>query len=297
MIVCTQTLYMPRSDCCVKSERGLTMRTCFFSTSTYFIKGEIMARMNLFYVLFFFLVVKEHCKAVTLHAMVLNQKPEHSITGESSQSQQPSMKISTGRMKPVSSPSSPRYQEALRDIHGAFRHNVKAVSHAAILPDPTTHHQYPKVSVKPGRQDSNVISFFHHPAEPPKGGQPYQYLQHTKFEELSDIHQPAKRYRIGQQKANVHSEETTHVANMITEMHSAGWNQPKAALVHSLPGDARAKSKRPTVNVNPGRLYGNLVTIVYGPPSPTNKKGKETQKTRSLPPSDRGESSKRARVQ
>lgn len=253
------------------------------------------------YVLLCLCTIAFKVTAVSIHAIVLNQRPDESAVGINSSQLHgngPPMKISTSRMKPVTSPASPRYQNALRDVNDAFRHTLKGVSHVAILPDHTSKYLLPKVSVKPGRQDSNVISFFHHPAEYPKAAGPYQYMQHQQADEATDFHAPAKTYMVGQQKSKSNSQEALHTANIINGLSGGDWRHPKAALAHSLPGDARAGSKRPTVTVNPGRLYGNLVTAVYGPETPKSSsrgKGKGRQGDQSSPP-DEGPSQKRSRA-
>lgn len=250
-------------------------------------------------VLLSFSLVSSHVQGISIHAPVLNQMQQESTGGESSsqgQAQQPPMKISTGRMKAISTPVSPRCTNCLRDIHHAFGHEVKGVSHVAVLPDPKSAYEFPKVSVTPGKQDSNVFSTFHHPRTYPKGGAPFQYMNHQQFDQLTDVHQPGKVYRIGQQKAKKDSEIVNHASNILAGLTDNKYNRhPKAALAHSLPGDARATTKRPTINVSPGRLYGNMITFVYGSKTQMNDKGKSNKRERS-PRTEGGESSKRSRV-
>lgn len=198
--------------------------------------------------------------SISLHAPLLDQAQSASGGGN------PPMKISTGRMKPVTSPGSPRYEAAFAQTGVGSTKFLKGISHVAVSSAPDPQHLYPKISVRPGRKDSTVVSFFRHPESHPTG-KPYEYMQHQKPDVLSDVHQPAKIYKVGYRKIDDQNSEDIHHAKIIQGHMAKGHYHPKAALVNTVPGDPRARRKGPTIDVDPGKLHGSILTHVYGPPA------------------------------
>lgn len=206
----------------------------------------------------------------SLHAPLLDQVPD-ATSGESSHattsSHNPPMKISTGRMRPVTSPGSPRYTEALAEAGIGRTKFAKSLAHVGIL-GTSSEHLYPKISVEPGKKDSTVVSFFHHAKIPQEGAKPYDYMQHQNHDFSSDISKPAMIYKIGLRKpGGKNSKDFQHMSQIVRHM---GRNQyhPKAALLNTVRGDSRATHNKPKIDVDPGRLNGNLITTLYTPASP-----------------------------
>jgi hypothetical protein len=122
---------------------------------------------------------------ISLHAPLLDQTEENSLTGSSHPSHNlPPMKISTGRMKPITSVGSPRYQEAMINAGIGTSKYVKSISYVAILPHSNSEHLYPKVTVKPGRKDSTVVSYFTHVLLSTVTSKPYEYM----YDQRKDLH-------------------------------------------------------------------------------------------------------------
>lgn len=203
---------------------------------------------------------------ISLHASMIKVPKEGTSLPQSSDDFSPE-KISSGRMKPISSTGSPRFEEAAQSL-GIDSHNqIKGISHIGILSDPASSHTYPKVTVRAGKKKSIVINQFHHPYRPTENAKPYQYMQHQHSDDPSDLNQPAFLYKIGQRKVGKSSVSVQHAKSISKHMSHSQYH-PKAAIFHNLPGDQHANRKAPTIDVDPGRLHGHLLTTVYGPESP-----------------------------
>lgn len=207
---------------------------------------------------------------LSLHAPLLDQapvatagEPSHATTS----SHNPPMKITTGRMKPVTSPGSPRYTEALAEAGIGKTKFAKSFAHVGIL-GTNSEHLYPKVSVRPGKKDSTVVSFFHHARIAQQGVKPYDYMQHQNPDFSTDISKPALVYKIGLRKPDGKNSEDGHHVNQIVRYMGKNQYHPKAALVNTVRGDSRATQNKPKVDIDPGRLDGNLITTLYAPVSP-----------------------------
>lgn len=193
-------------------------------------------------------------------------------------SEQPPMKISTGRMKAISHAGSPRMTVATAEMNQQGYNRVKGISHTAVMANPTSSYTYPKITVRPGKKDVSVMSVFHHPARLTPNSKPYEYMQDKKSDSLEDISRPAQRYKIGLRKIHGKSPELEQ-AREESLRSSRSHYHPKAALIQTLKGDSRAKRKRPTIDVEQGKLHGNLAITTYGPESPpkNNNQGHQHQ--------------------
>lgn len=192
-------------------------------------------------------------------------------TSQSSSSNQPSQQpprwISTGRLKPMSGSGSPRMSDAQLELDRKGHKFIKGVSHTPVMGNPVSPHQYPKVTIRPGRKSASVISMFHHPARPTPDAKPLQYMLDQKADTHSDITQPASTYKIGLRSIHGKSEELKQFKTNAIDL-SRNHYHPKAVLIQILPGDSRAERKRPTIDVDQGKLHGNLMIASYGPESP-----------------------------
>ena len=212
---------------------------------------------------------------ISLNAHVFDEKPEGQFS-QQPDAHQPPLKISTGRMKPITSSGSPRVQDTSKEVFRMNHKQIKGLAISAVSTNPSATSDYPKVTVRPGKKDATVISYFHHPFRMPHRPNAYQYMQDEKHDDISDISQPAKKYQIGLRKTNYKSDDIRH-AQAFTGIMSNSQYHPKAALVHIVPGDKRAKRKRPTIDVDQGRLHGNLLITSYGPESPKKHVGSSVQ--------------------
>lgn len=174
---------------------------------------------------------------------------------------------STGRMKPISNTGSPRVQDVDTSMVIRKHKNIKGIAFTSVSSDPSSPHTYPKISVRPGKKDATVLSYFHHPFPHPESSKPYKYMEHQSIDSASDSSKPAKKFQIGLRKIDWKSEDAQH-ARAYARYMSSNQHHPKAALVHVVRGDNRAERKRPTIDVDQGKLHGNLLITSYGPESP-----------------------------
>lgn len=253
-------------------------KSCFeqyvsFAIIPHLTSAEQILNMRLVYLVFVLnLTLKTYSvnsdDPISIHAPLLNRGEENAPgeTSTSAHGAQP-LKISTGRMKPITSPGSPRLYDADREKWNRKHRYVNGLSIPSVSSDPSSEHLYPKISVRPGKKDATVISYFHHPYRNLSKDGPYQYMQHERADDATDIAQPAKKFQIGLRKTNFKSKDVRH-AQSFTRFMSKSQYHPKAALVHHVPGDRRAERKRPTIDVDQGRLHGNLLITSHGPESP-----------------------------
>ncbi|PWN38536.1 uncharacterized protein FA14DRAFT_153860 [Meira miltonrushii] len=175
--------------------------------------------------------------------------------------------VSTGRMKPVTGPGSPRFGRAYHNIRtspgGA---KLKGVSHTGILANPNSEFDFPKMTVTRGNKESAVISLFHHPRHPPGDG-PYQYMQRQQPDTTVDKADRAKTYPLGFRKHEPGSEDDHRTRSRLDSM-SSDQTHPRAAISYRVGADQRVKHKRPRVDVDAGKYHGHLLTFVFGPESP-----------------------------
>ncbi|PWN38535.1 uncharacterized protein FA14DRAFT_177799 [Meira miltonrushii] len=218
---------------------------------------------------------------ISLYGHLLDQ-PDVGTSEGTSRGSHPPMKISTARMKPVTSPGSPRLQAAKAQILAGPNKVFKGISHIAVSSIGDTQHLYPKVSVRPGRKDSTVLSLFRHPHVYPEGAKPYEYMQHQNLDLVGDVHQRAMIYKVGYRKIDDPDSEDIHHSRTIQQHMASNQYHPKAALVSTVPGDPRARRKGPKIDIDPGRLSGQILTQVYGPASPP-KHGNPTHEYQGQP--------------
>lgn len=194
--------------------------------------------------------------------------PSHPSTSTTSSSHYPRMRplrtTATERMKPVSGLSDSRYvagQQYISDSSGTKK--LKGVSHTGVLGNSKSQFDYPKLTLKAGRVEGGIISHFHHMKENPRHG-PYEYLQHRQPDTIDDQANRARTLPLGFRK---HDQPDIHTFNSIKDW-SSNPKHPKASLAYAMPADPSANHKRPRVDVEGGKYYGHLVTMLYGPESP-----------------------------
>lgn len=237
-----------------------------------------------------------------------NQTPSPPTTGASTS--QPvhfnSVYSATHRMKPVTGIEDTRYRSAYRQIRGSPEgKRLKGISRTGVLADPTTTHDYPKLTLKSGKKEGAIISHFYHPREY-QGQRPHEYMRHQQLDTAADQAKSAQLYPLGFRK----HDRSMRDENSFQAVKDWATNpkHPKASLAYLMPADPSAKHKRPRVNVDGGKYYGHLVTFLYGPDSPPKQGSQNNQPSaqdnafansllRSRTPSpDAGRSSKRLRI-
>lgn len=202
-------------------------------------------------------------------------------------SQIPSLSA-THRMVASTGPSSPRLRESLRTMRNDNSASVKGVSLTGVLKHSKSEFLYPKVTTSAGTERGYVMNLFHASVEK-KGTHPNIHMHFKQADHQSDLAQRASFYQIGhikdRKKDNVH---VRRVNEQIGVMKKDVFS-PKAAMIHYMPANPHAHQKLPSIEVDGGKFDGNLVSLVFGEPSPRGIKRKSQE------PVDHASSSHRVR--